>query len=84
MVSDRQSISLPSRKVAIVGCGNVGSTFAYTLLLSGLANVYLSLPAVIDRRGIARVLELDLSPSEREAFRSSAASVKAAIDQLRV
>src|SRR5438309_4277919 len=33
---ERSSFSTPSR-VAVVGVGNVGSTFAYALLLSGLA-----------------------------------------------
>lgn len=50
----------------------------------GVEDVYLSLPAVIDRRGVARVLELELTPSEQEAFRSSAATVKAAVDQLQL
>src|SRR5437870_7060929 len=33
---ERSSFSTPSR-VAVVGVGNVGATFAYALLLSGLA-----------------------------------------------
>lgn len=45
-------------------------------------DVYLSLPAVIDRGGVNRVLELELSPSEQEAFRRSAAAVKDAIRQI--
>lgn len=48
----------------------------------GVEDVYLSLPTVIDRGGVSRVLQLELNPSEVEAFRKSAATVKAAIAKL--
>lgn len=50
----------------------------------GLSDVCLSLPSVIDRRGIARVLELELSNDEREKLTHSAMALKASIVELGV
>jgi L-lactate dehydrogenase len=48
----------------------------------GIEDTYLSLPAVIGRRGVERVLELPLSDEEREAFVRSAAVLRGVLDQL--
>jgi L-lactate dehydrogenase len=48
----------------------------------GIGDVCLSLPAVVDRRGVERVLRLALSPEEVEGLRRSAAILRATIDQL--
>jgi L-lactate dehydrogenase len=48
----------------------------------GLSDVCLSLPSVINRRGIARVLELELSDDEREKLTKSAAVLKSSISEL--
>jgi L-lactate dehydrogenase len=48
----------------------------------GLSDVCLSLPSVINRRGIARVLELELSDDEREKLTESAAVLKSSIAEL--
>ncbi|HEY5285229.1 MAG TPA: L-lactate dehydrogenase [Polyangia bacterium] len=48
----------------------------------GLSNVCLSLPTVINRRGVARVLELDLDGSEREKLTRSAEILSASIAEL--
>jgi L-lactate dehydrogenase len=48
----------------------------------GLADVCLSLPSVINRRGVARVLELDLDAKERERLAHSAAVLSANIQAL--
>jgi L-lactate dehydrogenase len=42
----------------------------------GLGEVSLSLPAIINRDGVARVLSIPLSPSERPALERSAALLK--------
>jgi L-lactate dehydrogenase len=48
----------------------------------GLEDLYLSLPCVVNRRGIRQVLELDLSEDEREAFIESASVLEDTIDEL--
>ncbi len=48
----------------------------------GISDVCLSLPTVVDRGGVARVLRLDLSPQEIEGLRRSAAVLQATIAQL--
>jgi L-lactate dehydrogenase len=50
----------------------------------GLSDVCLSLPSVINRRGIARVLELELSDEEREQLTRSAMGLKGNIAELGV
>ena len=48
----------------------------------GIGDVCLSLPTVVDRGGIERVLRLHLDPSEIEALRRSADVLKATLSQL--
>ncbi|MUV90218.1 L-lactate dehydrogenase [Halapricum sp. CBA1109] len=48
----------------------------------GLEDLYLSLPCVVNRRGIRQVLELDLSEDEREAFIESANVLEDTIEEL--
>ena len=120
---------LPGR-VAVVGTGRVGSTFAYALLLSGLASeivfvvanrakaegeatdllriveailrdqntvlcvsslidgrygrsdVCLSLPTVVNRRGVERELHLGLNQEELAGLRRSAGILRETIDDL--
>jgi L-lactate dehydrogenase len=48
----------------------------------GLSDVCLSLPSVINRRGIARVLELDLNEAERDQLSRSAEMLKSSIAEL--
>jgi L-lactate dehydrogenase len=48
----------------------------------GLSNVCLSLPTVINRRGVARLLQLDLDESEREKLTRSADILSASIAEL--
>ena len=48
----------------------------------GLSNVCLSLPTVINRRGVARVLQLDLDASERDKLTRSAEILSASIAEL--
>ncbi len=48
----------------------------------GISDVCLSLPSVINRRGIARVLELQLSDEEREQLTRSATAIKGSIAEL--
>ncbi len=49
----------------------------------GIDDVYLSLPAVVSRRGIERVLQLDLNDTEVEGLRRSAEILRASIDAIR-
>lgn len=48
----------------------------------GVSGVALSVPAVVDRSGIGRVLEISFDPEEEQRFAASAAAVRAALDQL--
>jgi L-lactate dehydrogenase len=48
----------------------------------GLSDVCLSLPSVLNRRGIARVLELNLDEAEREQLSRSAEVLKSSIAEL--
>ena len=48
----------------------------------GISDVYLSLPCVVTREGVERVLRLDLSPSEAAGLRRSAGVLRAMIDDL--
>jgi L-lactate dehydrogenase len=48
----------------------------------GIGDVCLSVPSIIDRSGVARVLPVRMSADEREGFRRSAQTVRAALDQL--
>ena len=48
----------------------------------GISDVCLSLPTVVDRSGVERVLRLDLSPEEIEGLRQSAQILKATLAQL--
>jgi len=41
----------------------------------GIDDVYLSLPAVINRQGVREVLHIELNPQEKEAFRNSADAI---------
>ncbi len=50
----------------------------------GISDVCLSLPTVVDRGGVERVLRLDLSPQEIEGLRQSAHILKATLAQLRL
>jgi len=51
----------PTNRVAVVGTGNVGSTFAYALLLSGLASEIVLLDA---NRARAEGEAMDLNHTE--------------------
>lgn len=48
----------------------------------GISDVCLSLPTVVDRGGVERVLRLELSPEEVEGLRQSAQVLKATLAQL--
>jgi L-lactate dehydrogenase len=49
----------------------------------GVEDVFLSLPAVVGRRGIERVLQLELSPEEQHGLRRSAEVLRSTIDAVR-
>lgn len=48
----------------------------------GLADVYVGVPVVIGAKGVERIVELPLTPSEKEALHRSAAEVKSGIAEL--
>lgn len=50
----------------------------------GISDVYLSLPCVLHREGVERILRLDLSPSESNGLRHSADVLRTMIDELHV
>ena len=48
----------------------------------GIEDVYLSLPAVVGRGGVERVLHLPLNEHEMEALRKSAMVLRGVLDEL--
>jgi len=48
----------------------------------GEKDVYIGVPVVLGRQGVERVVEVELLPAEREAFRASVAAVRADLDVL--
>ena len=48
----------------------------------GINDVYLSLPAVINRNGVREVLKIELSSEEKKAFKNSANAIKKVIKEL--
>ena len=48
----------------------------------GERGVYVGVPVVLGRRGVERVVEVELSPAERAAFAASAAAVRADLEIL--
>jgi L-lactate dehydrogenase len=50
----------------------------------GRDDVCLSLPTIVNRGGVERVLKLELSPQERDSLRASARILRATIDQVSV
>jgi malate dehydrogenase len=48
----------------------------------GEKNVCIGVPVVLGRQGVERVVEVDLAPAEREAFRQSVAAVRADLEIL--
>ncbi len=46
----------------------------------GIKNLYVGVPVVIGAKGVERIVELDLSSSERDMFDKSAAAVKGLVD----
>lgn len=47
----------------------------------GITDVFLSLPAVVNKTGVRQILELSLAADEQEAFKNSAAAVKKVIKE---
>lgn len=45
----------------------------------GINDVYLSLPAVINKEGVREVLQIELNPQEKQAFKNSAEAIKKVI-----
>ncbi len=50
----------------------------------GIKGVFVGVPVILGRRGVEKVLEIELQPDERDALHASAASVKALTDKLGV
>ena len=50
----------------------------------GVSDVYLSVPVIINREGVARLIELELTPEELQAFQGSAQVVRRTITELAV
>lgn len=48
----------------------------------GLSNVCYSLPSIVNRDGVAQVLELPLLPEERQVLEKSAQIIRAAVESL--
>ncbi len=52
--------------------------------LYGIEDVYLSLPAVVNRQGVNRIVQLSLSSEEEQQFKHSAQLLRQAIEELQL
>ena len=46
----------------------------------GINDLYVGVPVVLGARGVERIVEIELSSAERDAFERSAASVQTLVD----
>ncbi len=71
-----QAILRDQQRVLTVSCLIPG--------LYGIEEVYLSLPAVVNRQGVGRIVQLALSPSEEQQLKHSAQVLRQAIEELKL
>jgi L-lactate dehydrogenase len=71
-----QAILRDQQRVLTVSCLIPG--------LYGIENVYLSLPAVVNRHGVGRFVQLALSPAEEQQLKHSAQVLRQAIEGLKL
>ena len=69
-----QAILRDQNRVLTVSCLTSG--------LYGIEDVYLSLPAVVNRHGVNRIVQLSLSPEEERQLKHSAQLLRQAIEEL--
>lgn len=50
----------------------------------GVSDVYLSVPTILNRHGVSRLIELELSEEELRAFQYSAATIRQVMDELSI
>lgn len=50
----------------------------------GIDNLYLGMPAIINRTGVAKVIDYDLSDAETEKLKNSAAKMKEVLDGVKI
>jgi len=66
---------------------NENHIFPVSVYLSGqygISDVYLSLPAVVNRRGVKEILNIELSALEKKQLHQSAKVIRAAIDSIKI
>jgi L-lactate dehydrogenase len=71
-----QAILRDQQRVLTVSCLISG--------LYGIEDVYLSLPAVVDRQGVGRIVQLALSPLEEQQLKQSAQVLRQAIEEIKL
>ncbi len=71
-----QAILRDQNRVFTVSCLTSG--------LYGIEDVYLSLPAVVNRHGVTRIVRLSLSPEEEQQLKRSAHLLRQAIEEIGV
>lgn len=64
--------------------GDVHPTCAWTTGQYGISDVYLGVPAKLDRRGIAEIVELDLSTEELERLKEAAEAIRSKCEELKL
>jgi len=65
--------------------GDIKQTIAVSVYLSGeygLEGVCIGVPCVIGKTGVEKIIEIELSKEEKEAFLRSARAIKSSIDLL--
>jgi L-lactate dehydrogenase len=71
-----QAILRDQNRVLTVSCLTSG--------MYGIEDVYLSLPAVVNRHGVNRIVQLSLSPEEEQQLKDSAKLLRQAIEELKI
>ena len=79
------AIGLAVRRIVQAILRNENAVLGVSSLMQGfygINNVCLSLPSIVNKRGVARVLELPLNDSEVGAFRASAEALRSKLDEV--
>ena len=71
-----QAIVHDQNRILTVSCLSSG--------MYGIEDLYLSLPAVVNRQGVNRIVRLSLNPEEEQQIRHSAQLLRQAIDKLKL
>jgi len=79
------AIAVAIDRICAAILNNEGAVLNVSTLLTdyhGVSDVYLGVPCVVDRSGVRQVLELTLTPEEKQMFIASADKIKSLIESM--